>query len=192
MHLVARLDRAGPGDQREVLAADLAPADLEDAGLAVADLREASLYGLRIGTTLSTPGAPSSSSRATCSRSPIAPITRHLLAAEMGARGADAPRCESMTAWIWSSVAVLLHHDHHLEVLVFTPGNLRNGRARRRSAGAARWRTAESPAERLDKSPGGVARSDDTRHRRGRRAAVRASGERRCGRQSCSMALRRF
>ena len=36
---------------------------------------EASLYGLRIGTTWATPGAPSRPRRATCSRSPIAPIT---------------------------------------------------------------------------------------------------------------------
>ena len=36
---------------------------------------EASLYGFRIGTRWSTPGAPSSPSEATRSRSPIAPIT---------------------------------------------------------------------------------------------------------------------
>ena len=34
--LLARLDRAGPGDQREVLAADLAPLDVEHGALAVA------------------------------------------------------------------------------------------------------------------------------------------------------------
>ena len=37
--LLARLDRARPGDQREMLAADLAAADLEDGALAVSDLR---------------------------------------------------------------------------------------------------------------------------------------------------------
>ena len=37
-HLLARLDRARAGDQREVLAPDLAPTDLQHARLAVADL----------------------------------------------------------------------------------------------------------------------------------------------------------
>ena len=42
-HLLARLDRAGTRDQREVLAPDLAPLDVEHRALAVGDLREASL-----------------------------------------------------------------------------------------------------------------------------------------------------
>ena len=46
---------------------------------------EASLYGLRIGTRWSTPGAPSSPRLATCSRSPIAPITVTSSPAEMWA-----------------------------------------------------------------------------------------------------------
>ena len=45
-HLLARLDRAGAGDQREVLAADLAPVDLEHGALAVAELRGGELVGL--------------------------------------------------------------------------------------------------------------------------------------------------
>ena len=44
--LLARFHRARAGDQREVLAADLAPLDLEHAALAVAYLRRGELVGL--------------------------------------------------------------------------------------------------------------------------------------------------
>ena len=54
--LVARLDRARPGDHREVLAADAAALDLDDARRRARICADASLYGLRIGTTCSTPG----------------------------------------------------------------------------------------------------------------------------------------
>jgi hypothetical protein len=66
---------------------------------------DASLYGLRIGTSLSTPGAPSRPSRATCSRSPIAPITVTSSPRERYAC-APAPSTLRTTAWISSSVAV--------------------------------------------------------------------------------------
>src|SRR4029077_10360046 len=44
--LVARLDRARSGDEREVLAADLSPGDLEDGRFLVLDLRGGELVGL--------------------------------------------------------------------------------------------------------------------------------------------------
>jgi hypothetical protein len=44
--LVARLDRARPGDEREVLAADLPAADLEDRGRPAAQLGRRQLVGL--------------------------------------------------------------------------------------------------------------------------------------------------
>src|SRR5687768_16512028 len=65
---------------------------------------EASLYGLRIGTTCSTPGAPSRPRRATCSRSPTAPITVTSSPRE-GCALAPQDSMRSMTAWTWSSVA---------------------------------------------------------------------------------------
>ena len=76
--LLARLDRAGPGDHREVLAADLAPGDVEHAALAVADLRGGELVRLEdrhdavdAGLTLEAEARDVAS----CSTSPIAPIT---------------------------------------------------------------------------------------------------------------------
>ena len=44
--LLARLDRAGPGDQREVLAADLRPPISKHRALAVLELRRGELVGL--------------------------------------------------------------------------------------------------------------------------------------------------
>src|ERR671937_2518265 len=63
--------------------------------------RETSLYGLRIGSTWSTPGKPSSGSAASSSRSPIAPIT---VASRPGVTCALAPASASRsTTWSTSS-----------------------------------------------------------------------------------------
>jgi hypothetical protein len=66
---------------------------------------DASLYGLRMGTTCSTPGEPSRPRRATCSRSPTAPITVTSSPREGWAR-APQDSMRSMTAWTSWSVAV--------------------------------------------------------------------------------------
>ena len=73
--LLARLDRARPGDEAEVMRRRAA---VPRASITVGSRRssrETSLYGFRIGSTCSTPGKPSSGSVASSSRSPIAPIT---------------------------------------------------------------------------------------------------------------------
>src|SRR5919201_1518137 len=63
--------------------------------------RETSLYGLRIGSTCSTPGKPSRGSAASSSRSPIAPIT---VASRPGVTCALAPASASRsTTWSTSS-----------------------------------------------------------------------------------------
>src|ERR671935_1596428 len=63
--------------------------------------RETSLYGLRIGSTWSTPGKPSSGSAASASRSPIAPIT---VASRPGVTCASAPAsARRATTWSTSS-----------------------------------------------------------------------------------------
>jgi hypothetical protein len=66
---------------------------------------EESLNGLRIGTTCSTPSWPSSPSRATCSRSPIAPMIVTSSPREGCAR-APHDSIRAMTACTCSSVAV--------------------------------------------------------------------------------------
>ncbi len=76
--LLARFDGARPRDQREVLAADLAPVDVEHGALAVAELRRGELVGLEdrhdaVHTGLAL--QPEARDVASCSTSPIAPIT---------------------------------------------------------------------------------------------------------------------
>src|SRR5580765_7651819 len=61
--------------------------------------RETSLYGLRIGSTCSTPAKPSSGSVASSSRSPIAPIT---VASRPGVTSAEQP-ASSRRATTWST-----------------------------------------------------------------------------------------
>ena len=123
--------------------------------------REESLYGLRMGTTCSTPGAPSRPRRATCSRSPTAPITVTSSPREGWAR-APQDSIRSMTAWISSSVAV--------DFITIIMGFWAPGSSRLRQRYGLRWdgarpegprmRTASprrgGPAERLAKSPGAV------------------------------------
>jgi hypothetical protein len=88
-----------------VLAADLPPADLEDRRAPARSCVDESLYGLRIGTTFSTPAEPSSPSRCTCSRSPTAPMTVTSSPRERWALR-PTPSTRVTTAWISSSVAV--------------------------------------------------------------------------------------
>ena len=104
--LVARLDRARAGDQREVLAADLAPADLEHGRLAVAELRRGELVRLEDRHDLVDAGValelePRRRARGRRSRRSPSPPRR----AERCAR-APTLSIRAMTAWICSSVAV--------------------------------------------------------------------------------------
>src|SRR5581483_4515308 len=66
--------------------------------------RETSLYGLRIGSTCSTPAYPSSGSAASSSRSPIAPMT---VASRPGVTTAPQPASSrrATTSATWSGVA---------------------------------------------------------------------------------------
>jgi len=63
------------------------------------------LYGLRIGSTCSTPAKPSSGSVASSSRSPIAPMT---VASRPGVTNAEQPASSSraITSSTWSWVAL--------------------------------------------------------------------------------------
>jgi hypothetical protein len=104
----------GPGDQREVLAADAGGRAISTTRrLAGADCVGESLYGLQDRDDRSTPGAPSSSRRATCSRSPIAPITVTSSPRDGWAR-APTDSIRSMTACDLVLGGRRLHHDHHL------------------------------------------------------------------------------
>src|SRR3954464_9407546 len=122
--------------------------------------REESLYGLRMGTTCSTPGAPWSPSLATCSRSPTAPITVTSSPREGWAR-APQDSIRSMTAWISSSVAVAfitiimcicLPSSSPWTLYVGADGPLK----RRSARGPDQADGARAPTERLAKSPGGI------------------------------------
>ena len=112
--LVARLDRARPGDHREVLAADPAAVDLDHVGCCGRICADASLYGLRIGTTCSTPGAPSRPSRIDVLAVADRADHGHLLAARrMGS-------CTDVLDAVDDGLDLLLrrrrfHHDHHLD-----------------------------------------------------------------------------
>src|SRR4051812_30133837 len=107
---------------------------------------EASLYGLRIGTTWSTPSIESGSMRATCSRSPMQPIRVTSSPWETWAR-APTDSTRAMTAPISSSVAVC-----------FITINIRVGPFGRSRRGSQSARLAEfnrqGAAGRLAKSPG--------------------------------------
>ena len=121
---------------------------------------EESLNGLRIGTTCSTPSWPSRPRRATCSRSPIAPITVTSSPREGCAR-APQDSIRSMTACTCSSVAV----GFITIIMVLSAYSPGEGGPRAAGGSGARpsgpgiadggWHEA-TPAERLAKSPGAV------------------------------------
>src|SRR3954452_9521623 len=112
-----------------------------------------------MGTTCSTPGAPSRPSRATCSRSPIAPITVTSSPRE-GWACAPQDSIRLMTAWISSSVAVAFITIIIWVAYLRSPWTLYvglDGPLKRRSARRPdEADDAGAPAERLAKSPGGI------------------------------------
>src|SRR5918994_3323565 len=116
-----------------------------------------SLNGLRMGTTWATPSWPSRPRRATCSRSPMAPITVTSSPRDGWAR-APQDSIRSMTACTCSSVAV-----GFITIIMGLQFLLEMGRRVCRWSGARpqgpssgrRWLRA-TPAERLAKSPGAV------------------------------------
>ena len=72
---VAALDRAGAGDQGEVVAADLSPVDVDDVGSPLLNCARGKLVRLQDRHEVVDAGGALRSRSATRSRSPIAPIT---------------------------------------------------------------------------------------------------------------------
>ena len=104
--LVARLDRAGPGDQREVVAADLVARRSRSRCPTMRELGRGELVGLAgSARPAGRRRGPRGRGAATCSRSPIAPITVTSSPRDGCAR-APTLSMRAMTAWMSSSVAV--------------------------------------------------------------------------------------
>src|SRR3954468_22587065 len=105
-----------------------------------------------MGTTCSTPGAPSSPSRWTCSRSPIAPITVTSSPRDGWARAPTASM-RSMTDSISASVAPAF-----ITIIIRNSSGLRHWTLYGRLALGRPVGDRFVTTERLEKSPGGTAR----------------------------------
>ena len=126
--LVARLDRARPGDEREVLTADLSSLDVDHRSLAVADLRRGELVRLEDRHDLGD------------ARSTLEAEARHVLAVAdradhgdlLAARGvgAGADRLDPVDDGLDLRFRrPRLHHDHHLLLLLTRLHTLRTIRS---------------------------------------------------------------
>ena len=122
--LLARLDRAGPGDQREVVAADLAPLDIEHGALAVGDLRGGELVGLEdrhdaVDARLAL--EPEALDAGVLLD--VADRADHGHARARAAMGARAGSLDLLNDRLdLLGGRGLLHHDHHRLILSLTPG----------------------------------------------------------------------
>ena len=104
--LIARLHRARPRDQREVVAAHASPVDFDDGSLPCENWLEESLYGFRIGDDLADAGVALQAEALDVLA--VADRADHgdFLAARQVRPRRRSPRSARTTAWMSSSVAV--------------------------------------------------------------------------------------